>query len=108
MGDEEYADAAPLPDESAAPPPVMPQIISVASEAPPQQRPIAVDDTLRTTITVAALVIFGGTLLFAELEALTGIGSWTSTKEFLQLALPAETALTGAVVGFYFGSRRQP
>ncbi len=31
---------------------------------------------------------------------------WGQTKEWLQVLLPAETALIGSATGFYFGARK--
>jgi len=42
-----------------------------------------------------------GAVLLSYLE----IDSWTEAKEWLQIVLPATTALLGAAIGFYFGTR---
>jgi hypothetical protein len=59
---------------------------------------------------VRAALAFG----FAVIFLITIIGpfinvngtAWDHTKELLQLLLPAEMAILGAAVGFYFGAQR--
>ena len=50
---------------------------------------------------IFALTILGTFILFA-------VGhEWEQLKDLLNLLLPAETALLGSAVGFYFGAREQ-
>jgi hypothetical protein len=60
----------------------------------------------RTTLALIFAALFAVTLLLAGLGA-TWSENWENIAEFLQLALPAETALLGSAVGFYFGSNAQ-
>jgi len=63
-------------------------------------------DVVRTIITCSFIAIFALTIL-ASLAIVTWSGSvWTNAKELLQLVLPAETALMGSAIGFYFGSQK--
>ena len=50
---------------------------------------------------------FVGILALTLILAFENVGGtdWDDTVELLQLLLPAETALLGSAVGFYFGSR---
>ena len=61
---------------------------------------------VRTIITCSFIAIFALTIL-ASLAIVTWVGSaWTNAKELMQLVLPAETALMGSAIGFYFGSQK--
>lgn len=53
------------------------------------------------------LLAIGFTLIFAGVlfVPLIVIDNWTDSKEWLQSALPAVTALLGSALGFYFGQR---
>jgi hypothetical protein len=52
------------------------------------------------------VIILLVTIIWAFIDA---SGShWGNAKELLQLLLPAETALLGSAVGFYFGTRTSP
>jgi len=52
--------------------------------------------------TFAAILFFTVIVAFQYVDTDPG---WNNTKELLQVLLPAETALLGAAIGFYFGSR---
>ena|SRR5258705_7786631 len=62
-------------------------------------------------------VIFGATVWIAmhstsitvveENGKKSSTDNWTNMKELLQILLPAETALLGSAVGFYFGSQQR-
>ncbi|UCC87720.1 MAG: hypothetical protein JSV81_00015 [Anaerolineales bacterium] len=45
------------------------------------------------------------TVLFAFISVWVGV-DWEQLKGLLDVLLPAETALLGSAVGFYFGSRK--
>jgi hypothetical protein len=51
--------------------------------------------------------IFAGVLLLSlVIPAIPKIpGDWSHAKEWLQIALPATTALLGSAMGFYFGQK---
>jgi hypothetical protein len=49
---------------------------------------------------------FAVTLLGAGIAAFIGDNSWTNVKDLLQILLPAELALLGGAVGFYFGTQQ--
>jgi len=61
---------------------------------------------MRSTLAGGFTVIFAITMLIAAYGAFTE--NWEQLMEYLQLALPAETALLGSAVGFYFGTRAGP
>jgi len=76
-----------------------------AKERPANVR-FAVQEFVRASIAFA----FVGLLFFTVVWAFRYVdddAAWVNTKELLQVLLPAETALLGSAVGFYFGSRRQ-
>ena len=58
-------------------------------------------DFARLLIALLLLALLALTVVFAFLKV-SGQG-WTNTQELLQVLLPAETALLGSAVGFYFG-----
>src|SRR6266496_3196825 len=61
-------------------------------------------DRVRGTTTYISVGIFALTVLLAFI-AIFFSSSWANAKELLQLIIPAETALIGSAVGFYFGSK---
>ena len=73
---------------------------------PSAPRTSLIEDSLGKFITVTAFLLFVGTVGYAAAAALVSPEAWSRTKEILQIALPAETGLTGAVVGFYFGTHK--
>ena len=64
---------------------------------------LAVQELVRASLAFTFAGLLFVTVIFAFLS--TGSGTWENTKELLQVLLPAETALLGSAVGFYFGSR---
>ena len=62
---------------------------------------------LHHTPTVRGLLayMFVGMFALTVIIALFRASSWDETKQLLDLILPAETALMGSAVGFYFASR---
>jgi hypothetical protein len=70
-------------------------------EAGPGRRTIR-DEAIRAALALTFTLIFLLTLIGAFACILCDC--WANAKEFLQLALPAETALLGSAVGYYFGS----
>jgi hypothetical protein len=62
------------------------------------------DDNVRLYLAVGFGVLFAVTALFGLLMA--AWGNWTNVKDALQIILPAELAILGSVVGFYFATKR--
>lgn len=62
------------------------------------------DELIRTGLALKFVIIFGVTIVFAFSKVEDS--GWANVKELLQLLLPAETALLGSAVGFYFGARK--
>ena len=60
---------------------------------------------MRALLAWSFIVIFGLTVCWA-FGNVSNETTWTNTKELLQLLLPAESALLGSAVGYYFGSRK--
>jgi hypothetical protein len=50
------------------------------------------------------VIILFVTIIWAFIDAAGP--AWKQAKDLLQLLLPAETALLGSAVGFYFGTRK--
>ena len=67
-------------------------------------------DWVRSITTYVFIGIFAVTIFGSMAIIIWDNTAWANAKEFLQIMLPAETALIGSVVGFYFGSqsRRNP
>ncbi|HEY4037151.1 MAG TPA: hypothetical protein VGL94_24610 [Ktedonobacteraceae bacterium] len=63
-------------------------------------------DVVRTIITCSFILIFSLTILGSFVVVIWFNSNWASTKELVQLLLPAETALMGSAIGFYFGSQK--
>ncbi|MEO8971131.1 MAG: hypothetical protein ABI406_05955 [Ktedonobacteraceae bacterium] len=67
--------------------------------------PLKFHDMVRSITNYSFLGIFALTVV-ASLYVVIWRGSdWTNERDLLQLLLPAETALPGSAVGFYFGSQ---
>lgn len=69
------------------------------------QRVLAVESVARLLLALSFVVIFFLTVYWAFSGVEGGNPNWSNTKELLQILLPAETALLGSAVGFYFGAR---
>lgn len=59
---------------------------------------------VRALLAFAFVFIFAGTI-WAAFRCVGG-PNWKDAKELLELLLPAETALLGGAIGFYFGTRK--
>ena len=82
--------------------------IGPLEESPVTERPPDPEerrDSVRAFTTGSLLVIFGLTLLFSFIIVIFYASAWTNTKELIQIMLPAETALIGSVIGFYFSTK---
>lgn len=62
------------------------------------------DEIVRGFLAVFFTLIFLLTIVLSFLHLSTK--DWGQTKEWLQVLLPAETALIGSATGFYFGARK--
>ena len=62
-------------------------------------------DWVRSITNFSFLGIFAVTIILSFCAAIWRGSDWTNVKDLLQLLLPAETALLGSAVGFYFGSQ---
>jgi len=62
-------------------------------------------DLVRTLTTFGFIFVFALTICAALYVVIWHSSSWSQAKELLDLLLPAETALIGSAVGFYFGSK---
>lgn len=61
------------------------------------------DKAIRSALAILFVALFALTIGFA----LWRTTNWPDTKELLLVLIPAETALLGSAVGYYFGSRKQ-
>ena len=62
------------------------------------------DAFMRELLAGAFFVLFLLTVVLSFFHLSTS--DWPQTKDWLQLLLPAETALLGSATGFYFGTRK--
>jgi len=62
-------------------------------------------DWVRSITNFSFLGIFAVTIILSFCAAIWRGSDWPNVKDLLQLLLPAETALLGSAVGFYFGSQ---
>jgi hypothetical protein len=62
-------------------------------------------DRVNAVVTFAFIGIFLTTIILAFVVIMGFSQDWAATKDLLQLILPAEIALAGSTMGFYFGSR---
>lgn len=76
----------------------------------PRRRSIQLtpDDTARLILAFTFVALFALTIFFACIAVIADGSAWSKARELLQVILPAETALLGSAVGFYFGARRPP
>lgn len=79
---------------------------ATAFEAKERPANLKVQEFVRASIAFAFVAILFFTVILA-FQNVDDDNAWVNTKELLQVLLPAETALLGSAVGFYFGSRRQ-
>ena len=61
-------------------------------------------DWVRSITTIAFVSVFGLTVILSFIMIYLD-RNWTNTKELIQTLLPAETALLGSALGFYFGAK---
>jgi hypothetical protein len=60
---------------------------------------------MRAILARGFAVIFAATIVAAFYCILAGV-QWEDVKSLLDVILPAETALLGSAVGFYFGAEK--
>jgi len=63
-------------------------------------------DWVRTITTCTFIGIFALTVIASFIVVIFRGSEWQNTKDLIQVLLPAETALMGSAVGFYFGSQK--
>jgi hypothetical protein len=81
----------------------------VTDQEPRLRRRKRTVDQTRAGLAWALVVIFGATIGSAILVvALTGKVPAQEVTNLLKTLVPAETALLGSAVGFYFGTRKRP
>jgi hypothetical protein len=78
----------------------------VVREAPYNQAKY--HDDVRKVTTYALLGLIGATVLASFYVLVWQHSVWPDAKDWLQALLPAETALLGSAIGFYFGSKHGP
>jgi len=66
----------------------------------PSRRTVT-EEFIRALLAIIFAAAFAGAVGISYLH----IGSWSDAKEWLQIVLPAITALLGAAIGFYYGTR---
>lgn len=112
-GDPGYYRGSTLPPTNPADEEVGPLPSAVVPPPPPLRRrriegslvfQSAGREIVRSLLALAALALVFLTVYLAY--AATQGSHWTSAKEWLQAVLPAETAILGSALGFYFGSRQ--
>jgi hypothetical protein len=77
----------------------------VMASQPGIGRRLLVQKAVGTGLVLAITAIFLLTTVYAFGKV--GGSEWANTKELLELLLPAETALLGAAIGFYFGTQQR-
>jgi hypothetical protein len=97
----------PDPDPGAKPQPnESKNLPTIAVEPKPgakQFRAVS-DATLRQLLSILFFALFAATVILSFFHLSTA--DWANTKEWLQVTLPAETALLGSATGFYFGAKK--
>jgi hypothetical protein len=63
------------------------------------------EEFMRAALAGAFVIIFFLTIIAAVIA--TCGGKWHNMKELLEILLPAETALLGSAVGYYFGTMQR-
>jgi hypothetical protein len=65
-------------------------------------RSLVIQEIVRAGLALVFVGVFALTIVWAFLNVNS---NWANTKELLEVLLPAETALIGSAIGFYFGTR---
>ncbi len=62
-------------------------------------------DRIRGRLAYLLVGVFAATIAFLALQVARGY--WDQTREFAEVVLPAEAALLGSALGFYFTARQE-
>jgi hypothetical protein len=85
-----------------------PEPVRVTSVVPAESTPTN-ERITRETVRWVLASILAGTFLLTVAAAFAGAQwghQWANVREWLQAVLPAETAILGSAIGFYFGTQR--
>src|SRR5579872_3879378 len=74
---------------------------------PPEDRIKVRQESTRSTIALTFVGVFALTIVLAFIVVIGFNSDWAATKDLLQLIIPAETALIGSAIGFYFGTQTE-
>lgn len=77
----------------------------VATKSPKKYSLKQKQEAVREFTTYFFTSLFVLTALIAFYVVIWHGSEWTQTKDLIELLLPAETALIGSAIGFYFGSK---
>ncbi len=61
-------------------------------------------ELVRAGLAISFVVLLALVIIFGFVEI--GTKSWEDAKEYLQILVPALSALLGSATGFYFGTRK--
>ena len=67
---------------------------------------LAAEAFVRASLAFVFVGLLAAILVWGFMRSDDSRKAWSQTKEFLDLILPAVTALLGSAVGFYFGTRK--
>lgn len=62
-------------------------------------------EAVRAGLALISLVLVAATVIMGWISS--GGEHWDNAQQWLQAVLPAETAIVGSALGFYFGDKRQ-
>ena len=93
-----------LPSVRETPPPIDVEGPITKPTVGPVIGVLSSQDTIRGLLAVGFAALFGITIVVAFW--LSGTPAWANATELLQPVRPAETAILGSTVGFYFGLKR--
>jgi hypothetical protein len=81
--------------------------VQLTEVVPAEQTPTS-ERVTRERVRWVLASILAGTFLLTVAAAFAGAqwGRWANVREWLQAVLPAETAILGSAIGFYFGTQR--
>lgn len=101
-------DGRPGPIEADVVVPAGDLTVSEVADSVPEQGDSYDIESTRANLAIAFVVIFAVTIFAAiMIVALTGDHPAKEVSELLPTLLPAETALLGSAVGFYFGAKER-
>lgn len=85
-----------------------PEPVRVTAVVPAESTPTN-ERVTRERVRWVLASILAGTFLLTVAAAYAGAlwdSRWANVREWLQAVLPAETAILGSAIGFYFGTQR--